>query len=433
MKIKIDTDELVKKQVISQQTADEIIQYYDPSKVTLSTKFALGILASIFVLAGIAIFAFDYWDNAGIPTKVIFSLLPVVIGSIASYRVVTNYPDQRLLREGASILMCAAIFITMSSQVFLFNIRLSLSYISLLWIMVSYLFVIILRGNLAASALMGLAAIILWNNIDSWSEKFNISALTVVMVLVLALFYQYHVYYKGKDRFLLTISVLLTPFVVTTFLVWLVGNFNYKSEGEYGILIAMIVATYTFIFNGWNSRRQWVEVDAKYLHLAGFILMLIPLFLLPFERNVQVSESIILFLVPLLPIPLLWYFQGRREIGVDVLQISSLAFTILSLIAFSFSWWKEGAVMKPVAITLFIGYLAIHTYWCIRQQYILGFNVVMFFWIIGGLVLVISSDNDTILTKPSVAAIVFAWGLLLFGLNYLIIRKKKNHELQGNK
>ena len=115
MKIKIDTDELVKKEVISQQTADEIIQYYDSSKNTSTGKYALSVVAAIiFVMTGVAILIADSWDDVGTNARILFSLLPIIVGSLACYAVETKLSGKKDFTESIAILQGAAIFTTFS-------------------------------------------------------------------------------------------------------------------------------------------------------------------------------------------------------------------------------------------------------------------------------------------------------------------------------
>lgn len=431
MKIKIDTDELVKKSVISQQTADEILHYYDQSKYNLNSRFALSIVASIFVLAGIAIFAYDYWPHMGIDIKILFSLVPILVGSAVSYWALSVSPDQRFLKEGAAILQCVAIFITLMMVKFIFHIDVSDRYVILFCVMVSFPFVIIFRGIIAATGLMAIASWAISAAIDH-HQIFTVSTFFVVMIMILDVIFWYLIYYKGKETFLLEIRLLSAPFVVTIFFIWFLSDLDKHSSVAVS-MVAMVIASYTFIFNGWNRRYKWVEADAKWLHLAGFILIVFPILgMMVGNNNHGIYGNALLYLVPFLPIPLLGYFQNREKFGMDLPQITSVSITIIFLILQSIRW-KDGGTVSSFAILFFICLLIVHTYWSIKEQYILVFNVVMVFWIIGGLVLMVYDASNYETIKPYIAVIVIAWGLLLFGLNYFIIRKKKSHELQENK
>ncbi|MBO7627100.1 MAG: DUF2157 domain-containing protein, partial [Paludibacteraceae bacterium] len=126
MKIKIDTDELVKKEVISQQTADEIIQYYDSSKNTSTGKYALSVVAAIFVMTGVAILIADSWNDVGTNARILFSLLPIIVGSLACYAVETKLSGKKVFTESVAILQGAAIFTTFSMLIYdVFNLELN--------------------------------------------------------------------------------------------------------------------------------------------------------------------------------------------------------------------------------------------------------------------------------------------------------------------
>ncbi|MBO7441485.1 MAG: DUF2157 domain-containing protein, partial [Paludibacteraceae bacterium] len=155
MKIKIDTDELVKKEVISQQTADEIIQYYDSSKNTSTGKYALSVVAAIFVMTGVAILIADSWNDVGTNARICFSLFPIIVGSLACYAVETKLSGKKVFTESVAILQGAAIFTTFSMLIYdVFNLELNKLVFVIFATLVCFPFVIFFKATIAATLLI---------------------------------------------------------------------------------------------------------------------------------------------------------------------------------------------------------------------------------------------------------------------------------------
>lgn len=420
MKIKIDTDELVKKEVISQQTADEIIQYYDSSKNTSTGKYALSVVAAIFVMTGVAILIADSWDDVGTNARILFSLLPIIVGSLACYAVETKLSGKKVFTESVAILQGAAIFTTFSmlcEGAFDLEIRKAVFFISV--IILCFPFAIYFKATIAATVLTSFAAIFL--AVDSADQQ-DVNWFLCCLTLAMDVFFLYNTYFKAKERFLLNIRLLISPFIITAFIYHFKCIFSDHNNFLVYSILTIISSGYAFSFLPWNKAKQLLETDAKWLELGAFLLSFIILTLGVSNYHhygTEGSEIIIPFALPLI---LLWIFQKRNGIKIEFRQYFCLLTAIT--VAITTPLLEEHTSIIYVVLLLIL--LAYHTYQWRKDYNIIFFNIAMFGWIIA--IYNISSVND--LGHAGVAISIFTCGIIMLALNYYLIKKKMDHENQ---
>ncbi len=420
MKIKIDTDELVKKEVISQQTADEIIQYYDSSKNTSTGKYALSVVAAIFVMTGVAILIADSWDDVGTNARILFSLLPIIVGSLACYAVETKLSDKKIFTESVAILQGIAILTTFSmlcEGAFDLEIRKAVFFISV--IILCFPFAIYFKATIAATVLTSFAVIFL--AVDSADHQ-DVNWFLCCLTLAMDVFFLYNTYFKAKERFLLNIRLLISPFIITAFIYHFKCIFSDHNNFLVYSILTIISSGYAFSFLPWNKAKQLLETDAKWLELGAFLLSFIILTLGVSNYHhygTEGSEIIIPFALPLI---LLWIFQKRNGIKIEFRQYFCLLAAIT--VAITTPLLEEHTSIIYVVLLLIL--LAYHTYQWRKDYNIIFFNIAMFGWIIA--IYNISSVND--LGHAGVAISIFTCGIIMLALNYYLIKKKMDHENQ---
>ena len=420
MKIKIDTDELVKKEVISQQTADEIIQYYDSSKNTSTGKYALSVVAAIFVMTGVAILIADSWDDVGTNARILFSLLPIIVGSLACYAVETKLSGKKVFTESVAILQGIAILTTFSmlcEGAFDLEIRKAVFFISV--IILCFPFAIYFKATIAATVLTSFATIFL--AVDSADHQ-DVNWFLCCLTLAMDVFFLYNTYFKAKERFLLNIRLLISPFIITAFIYHFKCIFSDHNNFLVYSILTIISSGYAFSFLPWNKAKQLLETDAKWLELGAFLLSFIILTLGVSNYHhygTEGSEIIIPFALPLI---LLWIFQKRNGIKIEFRQYFCLLAAIT--VAITTPLLEEHTSIIYVVLLLIL--LAYHTYQWRKDYNIIFFNIAMFGWIIA--IYNISSVND--LGHAGVAISIFTCGIIMLALNYYLIKKKMDHENQ---
>ena len=422
MKIKIDTDELVNKQVISQQTADEIINYYDSSKNTSTSKYALSIVAAIFVMTGAAILIGDCWDDVGTNAHILFSLLPIIVGALACYAVETKLSDKKVFTEGVAILQGVAIFTTFYMLKYgTFKLELDAPVFFIFAILVCYPIVIFFKATIAATILIVIASITLLFDYNSQNVNFTLGC----MVFMMDILFFYNTYLLAKERLCLNIRFFISAFVITAFSFHIKNIFFVENSALVYFILALIAPCYTFSFLTWNKEKQWLETDAKWLELGSFLATFITLTIGVAKNHYSSTDTvgwaiIIPFAAPLL---LLWFIQKKNSIKIEFRQYFPLLAAIVVAIATPIF---EEHTTNIYALLLII-HLVFHTYLWRKTYNVIFFNIAMFCWIIA--IYNISDIND--LGRAGVAVSIFVCGAILLALNYYLIKKKKDHELQN--
>ena len=190
-------------------------------------------------------------------------------------------------------------------------------------------------------------------------------------------------------------------------------------------ILALIAPCYTFSFLTWNKEKQWLETDAKWLELGSFLATFIALTIGVAKNYYSSTDTvgwaiIIPFAAPLL---LLWLIQKKNSIKIEFRQYFPLLAAIVVAIATPIF---KGHTTNIYALLLII-HLAFHTYLWRKTYNVIFFNIAMFCWIIA--IYNISDIND--LGRAGVAVSIFVCGAMLLALNYYLIKKKKDHELQN--
>lgn len=422
MKIKIDTDELVKKEVISQQTADEIIQYYDSSNNTSTSKYALSVVAAIFVMTGVAILIADSWDDVGTNARILFSLLPIIVGSLACYAVDAKLSDKKIFTESVAILQGSAIFTTFSMLIFgVFNLELDKLVFVIFATLVCFPFVIFFKATIAATLLIVIASITLLLDCDQNVVNCGLSCLVFIMN---ALFF-YNTYLIAKERLFLNVRLFISTFVIIAFFFHLENIFFVENSSLVYFILALIAPCYTFSFLIWNKEKQWLDTDAKWLELGSFLATFITLTVGVAKHHYSSTDTtgwaiIIPFAAPLL---LLWFIQKKNSIKIEFRQYFSLLAAIV--VAITTPILEDHT--SNIYVVLLLAFLAYHTYQWRKNYNVIFFNIAMLCWIIA--ICNISDVND--LGRAGVAVSIFVCGIILLALNYYLIKKKKDHELQN--
>ncbi|MEE1063295.1 MAG: DUF2157 domain-containing protein [Paludibacteraceae bacterium] len=422
MKIKIDTDELVKKQVITQQTADEIINYYDSSKNTSTSKYALSVVAAIFVMTGATILIADSWDDVGTNARILFSLLPIIVGSLACYAVETKLSDKKVFTESVAILQGVAIFTTFFMLKYgVFNLELDGPVFFIFATLVCFPIVIFFKATIASTILIVIASITLLFDYDTPKINFTLSC----MVFMMDILFFYNTYLLAKERLFLNVRFFISAFVITAFSFHLKSIFFIEDSSLVYFVLALIAPCYTFSFLIWNKEKQWLDTDAKWLELGSFLATFIALTAGVAKHHYSSTDTtgwaiIIPFAAPLL---LLWFIQKKNNIKIEFIQYFSLLAAIVVAIATPIF---ERHTTYIYALLLII-HLAFHTYLWRKSYNVIFFNIAMVCWVIA--IGNISDVND--LNQTVVAITIIIWGAILLALNYYLIKRKKDHELQN--
>lgn len=150
-KIQNDINELVEQQVISNDTASKIEDYYQ-SKIDHSPNklfVVFGVLGSLLVGLGIILILAHNWDNFSKSIKTVFAFAPLVIGQlIVGYSILKQKSATWKEASGTFLFFAVGACIALIGQIY--NIPGNLSEYLLTWIILCLPLIYLLKSNALA-------------------------------------------------------------------------------------------------------------------------------------------------------------------------------------------------------------------------------------------------------------------------------------------
>ncbi|RMG23234.1 MAG: DUF2157 domain-containing protein [Bacteroidetes bacterium] len=144
--------ELVQAQVISDQTAEDIQQYFARKQQASPNRsmMVFGILGALFVGLGILLILAHNWDHFSRATKTVIAFVPLLAGQLACGWTLLKHPQSASWREGSSTFLFLAIgsCISLISQIY--NISGSMSSFVLCWMLLGLPLVYVMRSGMSS-------------------------------------------------------------------------------------------------------------------------------------------------------------------------------------------------------------------------------------------------------------------------------------------
>jgi len=144
--------ELLKANVISEETAKRIADYYDaqPNPSTNRLLIVFSILGGLLVSMGLVLIVAHNWDELPKGIKLMVGLLPMLIGqAVCGYIVLKNIPS-RAWREGCGVFLCFAIALSISIVGQVYNIEGNFGRFLMVWMLLTLPVVYVLRSPATA-------------------------------------------------------------------------------------------------------------------------------------------------------------------------------------------------------------------------------------------------------------------------------------------
>lgn len=147
-----DLSDLLKAQVITEETAQRIKDYYQdqPNQGTSRLFVVFGILGALLVGMGIVLIIAHNWDTLPKAAKLLVGLLPLMIGQVAGGYAVVKKPDSKAWREGSATFLFFAIAISISIVSQVYNIEGDLGGFLFTWMCLALPVVYLLRSSVAS-------------------------------------------------------------------------------------------------------------------------------------------------------------------------------------------------------------------------------------------------------------------------------------------
>ena len=147
-----DIPELVKADIISEETGLKIAKYYELKKQTAPNNLVvvLGVLGALLVGSGIVLIVAHNWDELSRFVKTILSFLPLVVAQLICAYTLLKQKDNRVWKEGSSILLFFAIGVSISLISQIYQISGSMSGFLLTWMILALPLVYLLSSSTVA-------------------------------------------------------------------------------------------------------------------------------------------------------------------------------------------------------------------------------------------------------------------------------------------
>lgn len=422
MRILKELPELVSHQVISSETEAKIRAYYEskPSKSASRLMTAFGILGGLLVGLGIILIIAHNWDDLSHTVKSVFAFLPVLIGQAAVAFTFFKKKDSRPWREGSATFLILAIGASISLISQIYNIPGSISSFMITWSLLSLPLVYLLRSSMASILyLIGITYYGVETNYWSYSNTHD-----YWYWLLLALLIPHYLgsILKNEEKNFLSFHHWLVPVSLTI----MVGAFWEDLE-------VFAVPLYLSVFGLFYLVGRYKLPKNNGYTVIGFLGCLVVSIALSFFDLVEnihqddqtnlsmfISWEFLRYLPVLLLNGVALYFLVRKKPIKELNPILALPLLFLVLFAIGFPPLFSTVLMNLVSLGIGIYYIV----WGSAKNHLGLLNLGLL--TITALVVCRFFDSDITFVLRGLLFIVTGAGF--FAGNYLIVKKRKNHE-----
>lgn len=373
-----DLQELVKADVISQNTAEKISNFYrkkgDDSTNRLFIVF--GILGAILVGLGIVMIIAHNWDELTRITKTFFAFLPLLVGQFLCLFTLIKKQESVAWRESSAAFLFFSVGASISLISQIYNIPGNLSSFLLTWMLLCLPLIYVMNSSIVS--LLYIVGVTYYAGETSyWSQPQSVAYF--YWLLLLAALPHYYLLFKKKPEsnfmifhhWLLPLSVVISLGTVADKtgslmyiayfslfgLLYLVGNSaifthqksrnnGYKILGTLGTIILLLTLSFDWFWKELSVRDfQFNEVIVTPEFFAAIILSLLAGALLFFQlKNNSIKE--IKPIAPIFILFILTFILGLYStISVVFINFFVFAIGILTL--------KDGAKQDHLGILNF--------------------------------------------------------------------------------
>jgi len=214
MSIAKNLAELINAEVIDQETADRIKDYYAKKGAPSTSRLVIvfGILGAILVGLGIILIIAHNWDDLSRPTKTGISFFPLIVGQLLCGYTLLRKQDSAAWKESTTAFLYFAVGASISLISQVYNIQGDLSSFMLTWILLTAPLIYVMKSSIAS--LLHLVGITYYAcEIGYWSYP-TAESYTYWLLLLLALPHYYHLYRKMPESNFITFHHWLIPLSV---------------------------------------------------------------------------------------------------------------------------------------------------------------------------------------------------------------------------
>lgn len=423
MSILKDLPELIQAEVITQETADKIQDYYkNKSAPTTNRLFIVfGILGAILVGLGIILVIAHNWDELSRSTKTFFAFLPLLIGQVLCGFTLIKKQDSMAWRESGAAFLFFSVGASISLVSQIYNIPGNLSSFLFTWMLLGLPLMYVMKSSV--SSLLYLIGITYYAAETSYWSYPSQESYVYWLLLLMALPYYYFLYTKKpKSNFMIFHNWIIPLSVVISLgtvaketeelmfiayfslfgLLYLVGNLEaftrqkaknngYKMLGSLGTIVLLLILSFDwfwedlrredFLFNQIIKAPEFFAATSISLLAGGLFYVqhknkalsnikpLAPIFILfivTFILGLSSSIAVVLINLYLFALGILTIRDGARQDHLGILNYGLLVITALVICRFfdtDLSFVIRGIMFVSVGAGFFIA-----NYWMLKKR-----------------------------------------------------------------
>ena len=312
VKMKIDLNELVNQQIITQDTADKIKLYYQKNPADTHQRLLLifGIIGAVLTGLGVILLIAHNWDEFSRSTKTFLALIPLLVSQACGFYTLIKKPESKTWREVSAVLIFFSIASSISMVAQIYHISGDYPGFLMTWLALSLPLVYIFR-----SSFVSLMYILLLTHFasatNSWQYRnINTKYFIVYLVFLTGIIpYYYHLIKKEPHgnitafhHWFIAISlsfallvfrttdqtdVRIIVFITLLGLYALTGNFSYFQSlhfikrayyiiGVAGLSGILIFLSFEYF---WQDKRHLMNSDNELLPVFWIFILSIIIFI----------------------------------------------------------------------------------------------------------------------------------------------------------
>lgn len=421
-----DLDELVEKNVISAESAEQIRIYYESKKENTPSRLptVLGILGALLLGSGLVLVIAHNWDSLGRLPRTIISFLPLIIGQALCIYAYFKKKNNKGWKESTSVFLFFAVAtcISLISQVY--QVNGAMQEFLLTWIWLTIPLVYIMSSSVVSLLVIALATY--YAVLAGYSDG-GIPYWYLGIILLLAPHYYQQVKSPSSNFF-----NLHNWFFAISFLIALAAFAEDGYKKHEWIFIAYMAVSGTYYVIGRTTlmqQQRWFSNPFKILGLPGIICILLiwtfddtwySLSLFSSEkRAIAFNYPFAYVAIGLLAAYAYLLLKSSKPVGQRPITIISLTpFIFMLVILLCFKLPSAGILL----FNLWVLAIGIHY---VRKGATLNHLGILNFGLLVIVLLALLRFFDSDIPFIGRGIIFMAAGAGFFVSNYLIIKKRK--------
>ena len=269
--------ELIGEQVISQEVADRITDYYQQKKEQGQNKLFIlfAVLGALLVGLGIILLIAHNWDSLSVTVKLVLSFVPLVVAQTLCGFTLVKKPDNRIWSESSATFLFCSVGASISLVSQIYHIEGDLGLFILMWMCLCLPVIYLMRSSFVS--LLYLVGITCYACIKGYGMYPASEPYWYWLLLILAVPYYIGLVKKRADSHFVRFHYLAFAVSVTVVLGTL-------SKGNANLMyIAYFSLFGSFLLLGELPFYQRYQLQDKFFELIGFAGTMVLLFMLSFD------------------------------------------------------------------------------------------------------------------------------------------------------